>query len=281
MILRPLAPFLFAIPLHVSAGEPPAAKPAPVPAATTAEAAKSISPELRAAIAKLALPGVKINLDEWCVDVASRVCLRDGLLELIACTKETKEHESIIVIDAKPSHVHTALLLLGTKPGNPAMQEVLDEEQTRFRSIPPSGGPVDVFLVLQDAGGKETQHPISDFIAPANQEDGSGESVEGQGAETQGKFPTHTFLFAGSGLVGEGEGPRTYLCDRSGNVISLATFGDELLCLSGIHDDANGALAWRVDGAKLPALGSKVTLRLRPQLKPRAAADAGDKPPGQ
>jgi len=68
-----------------------------------------------------------MNIEERCVDVESSVCLRHGLLELIVCTKGTKEHESIIMIEAKPSHIHTALLLLGAVPGNPAMRKPIDE----------------------------------------------------------------------------------------------------------------------------------------------------------
>jgi len=40
-----------------------------------------------------------------------------------------------------------------------------------------------------------------------------------------------------------------------------------LLCLPEVHDNANGSLVWQVDGEKLPELDSKITLRLRPQLK--------------
>jgi len=235
------------------------------PAKTTREnTPRQISPELRKAIEKLALPGVKINLDEWCVDVESRVCLTEGLLELIACTKDTKEHESIIVVDAKAVHIHTALLLIGAKPGNPASQQPINPEMTRFRHLLPSGSPIEVFLVIKDQQGKETEHPISDFIGPADSDDGFPETTEPQDKEKPGKFPTHTFLFAGSVLVGEKDEPRSYLGDLSGNVISITTFGDELLCLPGMHDHSNGALMWQVIGDKLPELDTKVTLRLRP-----------------
>lgn len=243
------------------AAEEPAA--APVPAKT--EKAREIPPELKAALGKLVLPGVKINLEERCVDVESRVCLKDGMLELIACTKDSKEHESIIMIEAKPSHVHTALLLIGAKPGNPAMQEAINPEMTRFRHTPPSGNPVDVFLVFKDAEGKQIERPINEFIKAADHEDGTGAPASPEAGK---KFPTHTFLFAGSILAGEGEGPRQYLCDLNGNVISLSTFGDELLCLPDIHEHANGSLIWGVDGDQLPELDSKVTLRLRPHFKP-------------
>jgi hypothetical protein len=56
-------------------------------------------------------------------------------------------------------------------------------------------------------------------------------------------------------------------------VISIATFGDEVLCLPEVHSSENGALMWSIDPTHLPALGSKIILRLRPQAKP---ADKGD-----
>ena len=59
-----------------------------------------------------------------------------------------------------------------------------------------------------------------------------------------------------------------YLADRSGHVISIATFGDELLCLPEVHSQDNGALMWRIDPTHLPKPGTKVTLRLRFQKAP-------------
>jgi hypothetical protein len=126
---------------------------------------------------------------------------------------------------------------------------------------------VDVFLVLKGKEGKMVEHPISDFIAPS-----SRKSDDSAAADQEARFPTHTFLFAGSVLYGDGPGPRRYLSDESGNVISLSTFGDELLCLPAIHSQDNRALEWQVNPANLPAVGSNVTLRLRPQILPAAKA---------
>ena len=205
------------------------------------------------AIERLKLPGIKINLGERCVDVESTVCLDEGTLELVACTKHTKEHESIVAINAKAVHVHTALLLLGAKPGTPAMhKQVGDGEERRWIDVPPSGGQVEVFLVIESEEGKEVVRPISEFINPVVMNEKT-------------TFPTHSFLFAGSNLIAEGEGPRTYGCDRSGNVISIATFGDELLCLPEVHSHENGALRWQIDSSYLPKVGSRVLLRLRPK----------------
>ena len=268
MTIRSTSFFLLCFPLVLSAKEKPAAVPTSQPGAEKVIAPPKVSPQMQAALEKLVMPGVKINVEKWCVDVQASVCLRQGMLELIACTKDTKEHESIILVEAKPSHIHTALLLLRAKPGNPAMQRAIDPEGTRFVSVEPRGGPIDVFLVIKDAAGKETERPISDFIAAADPEDGSS------GPEKPAKFPTHTFLFTGSVIHGDGKGPHEYVCDQSGNVISLSTFGDELLCLPGIHDQADSLRTWQANGETLPAADSKVILRLRPQLAP-----PGDSPP--
>ncbi len=229
------------------------------------------------ALKKLKLPGVEINLKERCVDVASTVVLSEGALELIACTKDTKEHEAIIRIEAVPKHVHTALLLIGARPGSPAMRKAVDKEATRWIDLPPSGGPVDVFLVLPDMEGKMVERPINDFIVANDHE--STEAAEDAKKE---RFPTHTFVFAGSILDGEEGGPRQYIADSSGNVISITTFGDELLCLSDFHDNANGALMWQIDSDQIPAVGTKVTLRLRPQYKDKEkTTPEGEKPPAK
>jgi hypothetical protein len=218
---------------------------------------------LAAAPGKLNFPGVTINVQERSVDIAATVCLRHGSLELVACTKGTKEHESIVAVEARPMHIHAALLLLGAKPGSPATRRPLEDQAGRWAEVPPGGGPVDVFLVLKGEAGRMTEHPISDFIVRS-----SNRPDDAAAADPEAGFPTHTFLFAGSVLHGDGPGPRRYLSDETGNVISLATFGDELLCLPEIHSHDNRALMWEVNPKVLPAVGSSVTLRLRPQIPP-------------
>lgn len=229
---------------------------------------------VQAALPKLDFPGVAINLQERCVDVESSVCLDRGALELVACTKGTKEHESIVAIEARPRHIHAALLLLGAKPGSPATRMQVGDQAGRWVDIPPKGGAVDVFLVLKGKEGMIAERPISDFIAPSRKR-----SDDSASADHAAGFPTHTFVFAGSVLYGDGPGPRRYASDDSGNVISLSTFGDESLCLPAIHSQDNDALMWQVNATNLPAVGSKVTLRLRPHLLPAAKSAAANQSP--
>jgi hypothetical protein len=225
----------------------------------------TINSSLAASPGKLNFPGVTINVQERSVDLAGNVCLRHGSLELVACTKGTKEHESIVAVEARPMHIHAALLLLGAKPGSPATRKQLQDQAGRWIEVPPSGGPVDVYLVLKGTEGSMVEHPISEFITPS-----SKRSDDAASADQEARFPTHTFLFAGSALYGDDPGPRRYLSDETGNVISLSTFGDELLCLPEIHSHDNRALMWQVNAKALPAVGSGVTLRLRPKIPPAA-----------
>ena len=181
------------------------------------------------------LPGLVINFQRRCVDIEATVC-------------------------------HAALLLLGANNGNPAMSKPVDAQGERWVHLPPRGDPVGVYLVFEDKDGKMIEHPISDFVARPEKRPDEFAGDEGRGDEEEGKFP-NTFLFAGSQLRHNGPGPRTYLADVSGSVISIVTFGDELPCLPGMHSKDNEALMWQIGATTLPKVGSKVTLRLRPRVK--------------
>ncbi|MEE3220306.1 MAG: YdjY domain-containing protein [Planctomycetota bacterium] len=218
------------------------------------------------------LPGMVIDFEKRCVDLEATVCLDDGFLELIACTQGSKEHESIVAVPAKAMHIHTALLLLGANNGNPAMRKPVDKEKMRWVNVPPRGDPIDVFLVTTNTRGKAIERPISDFIVRSSERidevDGAvitaPNQTEKRGNEKEARLP-HTFIFAGSHLRDNGVGPQQYLADSSGNVISIATFGDELLCQPFHQTQENDALMWRIKSESLPKAGTKVTLRLRPK----------------
>lgn len=234
--------------------------PTTAPAADTSQAADQ----------PFKLPGLTINSKDRCLDVEASVCLDGGALELIACTKGSKEHESVIVVAARPIHIHTALLLLGAKNGSPARREAIGDQEARWVDLPPKGDLIDVFLEFKDSAGKLTERPISDFITRSSLNAPSPGAIPTEGDKAP-RFPS-TFIFAGSQVVDSGPGPKTYLAERSGHVISIATFGDEMLCLPEVHSQDNGALMWSIDPTHLPKKGTPVTLRLRlkktPEPKP-------------
>ncbi len=271
--MKILSSFLLSLFLFAATAEttPPVASPgspdaSPEPATTPATNAV---PELK-------LPSLTINAKERCVDIEATVCLDKGALELIACTKGGKEHESIIAVGATPVHIHTALLLLGAKNGNPAMRKPINDEATRWVDVPPKGDLIEVFLELKDPAGKLTERPISDFVTRSAEHARSPGTVPAEGGQIP-RFPS-TFIFAGSLLIDNEQGPKTYLAERSGHVISIATFGDEVLCLPEVHSHENGALMWSIDPTHLPKKGTPVTLRLRLKKSPEPEPNSKSKP---
>lgn len=229
--------------------------------AQTAEQEKSINDLVR-------LPGIEINAEEGYVDVNSQVCLTDGFLEVVATTEGNREHEGVVRINASPVHLHTALLLIGARNGTPAMRKPINEEQTRWMHLPPSGDPIKVSLVIKDEEGNPVERPISDFIRRSEGDpympDYGGTATDSDKEGETEKFPD-IFVFTGSHLITNEDGSKTYLADTSGNVITISTFGDETLGLPEFTSRANGELVWEIDDTHLPALDTEVTLRLRPK----------------
>jgi len=234
--------------------------------------------------APIRLPGLVIDFEKKCVDLEATICLDKGYLELVACSKGSKEHESIVAVSARAMHIHTALLVLGANNGQPAMRKQVGEEDKRWVTVPPRGDAIDVLLVTSNKDGKAIEQPISEFVVRSSQrvDEVDGAVITAPDEEEKSRdrkkirFP-HTFLFAGSHLRDNGPGPRPYLADLSGNVISIATFGDELLCLPFHETQEDNALMWRVKPESLPKVGTKMTLRLRPRLKKAEPGNANTK----
>ncbi|HEX3601931.1 MAG TPA: YdjY domain-containing protein, partial [Lacipirellulaceae bacterium] len=60
-----------------------------------------------------------LDTKEKAVLVDGQICLREGMLEMFSCTRNTKEHESIVSADTKAYLVHAGLLSLGAQVGHP------------------------------------------------------------------------------------------------------------------------------------------------------------------
>lgn len=89
----------------------------------------------------------------------SKVVLREGMLEMLCCPAQTKEHESILAVDAKAYVIHAGLVALGAKPGKPA------EFLPAFK--PPTGQKIDIFLQWTDEKGKPHRVKAQEWIRHA------------------------------------------------------------------------------------------------------------------
>jgi len=65
--------------------------------------------------------GVVLDAHSRQIRFPARVNMNRGLIEVVICTESGKKHESILCTTIRPMDLHTALLLLGLRPGrNPA-----------------------------------------------------------------------------------------------------------------------------------------------------------------
>ena len=239
---------LACLPLTAAAQDDAPAPPAKPADNEQGNAADDAGDQVRAAIEQINKQdnGVTINADERYIDVKAKVCLRVGeFLEMFACIKDTREHESVVVLEAMPSTMHLGLLLLGLEPGSPLKYDI-DENPPKL--IPPKGPKVKVFVVREIAG-QMRETPANRWI---------------KDNKTGDMMKDNTWLFAGS-EVGTYEGKTHYHADINGSAISLVNFGDDLLTLPNkmTHENTSHDKVWAPRTKAIPPVGTAVTIRLR------------------
>jgi len=89
---------------------------------------------------------VLLDVENERVLLKAQVVLRQGLLEMLICRTQTKEHESILAVDSEAYLIHAGLLAVGAKPGAPVRFE--PEYQ------PPTGQKIDIYFNWTDEEGQ-------------------------------------------------------------------------------------------------------------------------------
>jgi len=187
---------------------------------------------------------VWINRDEKKVYVGGQVALRHGMLEMFACPRGTKEHESVIAVNSLAATVHAALLAVGAVPGTPV---TYDPEYK-----PPTGTEIDITVEWKDPEGKW-------------QSASGREWVRNVRTDKELDVP---WVFAGSGFyVDEETGKQHYLAE-SGDLICVSNFGSAMLDLPVESSQAEAGLLFDAYTERIPALGTPVRLVLTPKLRP-------------
>lgn len=218
----------------------------PPPAATQPATAPAPAPGILPAGG---LPHIKIDRERRTIDLEATVVLREAKwLELLACSPKSREHESILTVPARPSHIHVALMVLGLEAGAP-MRSWLEGEEAKWS--PPRGPKVRI-TILYTKDGKRVEVPANEWVVDQN----THEPMKGD-----------AWVFAGSS-IGEVEGEKVYYADLNGTVVSLVNFGDDLLSRDTTMTNDNDNSTWGTRTEKIPPVGTKVTLRLTPVDEP-------------
>src|SRR3954471_23566012 len=92
-------------------------------------------------------PHVVVDVKAKQVRVECEALDVEAPLEFFCCVKGTNEHEAVVRTEARPSDVHTGLLMLGLKSGEPVKYS-----ETTKKWLPPSGPGVHISVEYEKEG---------------------------------------------------------------------------------------------------------------------------------
>lgn len=188
------------------------------------------------------LPGIVVDTKAREVRLEGSVCLQKGALELFVCSQNSREHESVIVVKAKPSHVTFALSLLGLAPGKPGFTT----EGGAFS--PPAGEVLDVAARFKGPDGKDVEVPAWRLMCLAGSEEGLDRAIE--------------WVY-----VGRPEEAAMRAADREGTVVCLSNFTEAVIDVPFESTSVNASLLYVANPKVVPPRGTPVELVIRPAGK--------------
>ncbi|MFO0912034.1 MAG: YdjY domain-containing protein [Pirellulales bacterium] len=181
---------------------------------------------------------VWVDVERQRVIVGGKVCLNRGMLEMFACPRGTKEHESIVSLNAKAYEIHAALLAVGAKPGRPVRY------QPEYQAA--EGEVIKVDVQWRDAEGKPHSVPAQQWIRQVK----SGEPM------------TQDWVFAGSGFWKDTATGKEHYLAEGGEVICVSNFGTALLDLPIQSSQDNADLMFEAFTDHIPPLETPIRVIL-------------------
>lgn len=181
-----------------------------------------------------------IDVKRKIVVVDGEIAMREGPLEMFACPKGTKEHESIIAVHCDGVTIHAGLIAVGALAGHPV----------RFdpRYEPATGTAIEILILWQDDKGRHKVR-AQEWVYDAATE----------------KALEHDWVFGGSGLwTDETTGKKYYHAD-AGDLICVSNFATAMLDLPIESSQANDGLLYSAFTENIPPRGTKVRLVLCPR----------------
>jgi hypothetical protein len=184
-------------------------------------------------------PHIDVDVQHKQVRVECQALHCEAPLEFFCVVNGTNEHESVLRTPAKPSQIHTALLMLGLEPGEP-----VHFDPAAKKWIPPHGPGLQISVEF-DKDGKHYAMPAYELMRDLN---------------TKKTMPKMNWIFAGSRVMPDG----VYAADATGYVVSIVNFDLTLIDIPDLASSANETLEWEARLDQLPPLGSKVTMIIEP-----------------
>ena len=171
------------------------------------------------------------------VIAGGNICLTAGSLEVFACPRHTKEHESIVSLNALSEQVHAALLAIDAKPGKP-VKWVPDYK--------PASGDVIEIKVMWKADDELITRRGQEMILNIK----TGEPMQ------------HDWVFGGSMIekieATENTPEESYYLANSGELVCVSNFSTAALDVPVKSSDANEGLLFQANTPNIPEVGTKV-----------------------
>jgi hypothetical protein len=213
---------------------------------------KPFNPEHPTAELKRLMPECAAWLDPTNKQVIlqGEVCLTDGMLEMFACQKGTKEHESVVHVPTKAFVVHSALLAVGATTGHPV------EFLPKYKSA--SGMTIDVMVYWNDTRGRLHRTRAQNWVRDRKTK----------------KEMNYDWVFAGSDFYVDPESQKRFYQAEMGDFICVSNFPSAMLDVPVESSSDNDNLVFEAFTERIPKRGTPVCIVLTPRTE-RAAAKTG------
>jgi hypothetical protein len=239
------------------AGAQPAARPQgadSTAASPRTYSVQHVAPLPRDSVAKLApglyrVGGVTIDANRRAVSVDGHVNMASGVVELLACARYGKTHESVFVVDAEPYHIQVGLLLLGLEPSPRPLRFQGDKAS-------PKGDSVRITVAWVDSSGRRVEVPAEDAVLDQR----TGRQME--------RTP---WVFVGSRIVGG-----YFEAQVEGNVVT--TYHDPATIIDNPLQGGGDDTVYAANPGVVPRVGTAVTLTFTCIGPPRRSAAAEESP---
>lgn len=177
------------------------------------------------------------------------ICVQEGLLEMFACPRDTKEHEAIISVHAKAWEVHATLVALGIDPGKPVTW--------REKYVAVSGPIMNIEVWWTDEDGKLVKRRAQDMIR-------NTETREAMACD---------FVFGGSGHVYDTYHKREMYFADDGPMINVANQPDAMIDVSIESSEAAYGSLFEAFTENVPSANTKVYILISASGKSVDKAD--------
>lgn len=179
------------------------------------------------------------------VIVSGRICLTKGVLEMFACPKGMKEHESVVATYPLAMYVHQALLLIGANPGRTVQWEP---------EYKPAEGPkIQVECWFYNEKNELVIRNAKDMVRQVS--DGSPLKID--------------WVFGGSKFLVDPDGRELYAAN-GGELICVSNFSSAMIDLPIPSTAEAGGLLFEANTEMIPPLDTPVLLVLKPEFPPAA-----------